>query len=98
MRSYLAEVAALIKAELPRDATPPKDSDYLFLLYAVLMRSKGVEVTSADVHDAWAAWMLQTDPEHRSIVPYEKLDRETQQQDEPYVQAIHRAARLAGER
>lgn len=95
MKSYLEEVAALIRSELPKEAAPPLNSDSLFLLYAVLLRAKGERVTSADVHDAWSAWALQVDPEHSSIVPYGDLDRETQRQDEPYVLAIHRAARRA---
>ncbi len=63
------------------------------MLYAVLMRAKGDNVTPSDVHDAWAAWVSCTAGQHKSLVPFESLDLETQQEDYPYVEAIHRAAR-----
>src|ERR1700761_5582929 len=67
--SYLTEAAQLIWENLPTDAQPPTDADDLFLLYAVLLRSKGEQVTAADVHDAWAAWMELRNPGHAAIVP-----------------------------
>jgi hypothetical protein len=92
-QSYLAEDAALIRSELPEGVQPPENSDALFMLYAVLMRVKGEKVTPSDVHDAWAAWISGTEGQHKSLVPFESLDPETQQEDYPYVEAIHRAAR-----
>ena len=93
MTSYLADDAAKIRAELPSDARPPDNSEGLFLLYAVLMRAKGEAVTAADVHDAWAAWVATTQGTHKSLVPFESLDPEVQDEDLPYVEAIRRAAR-----
>jgi hypothetical protein len=75
------------------EAKPPQKSEGLFILYAVLMRAKGESVTAADVHDAWAAWIMSTQAEHKSLVPFESLDPDVQQEDLPYVEAIHRAAR-----
>lgn len=91
--SYLSEDADLIRSELPEDVKPPENSDELFILYAVLMRVKGENVTPSDVHDAWAAWISSTESEHKSLVPFESLDPKTQQEDYPYVEAIRRAAR-----
>src|SRR5262249_13093175 len=91
--SYLSKDADLIRSELPEGVQPPEKSDGLFMLYAVLMRAKGVDVTLSDVHDAWAAWISSTAGQHKSLVPFESLGPETQQQDLPYVEAIHRAAR-----
>jgi hypothetical protein len=91
--SYLSEDAKLIRSELPEDVRPPADSDGLFTLYAVLMRAKGENVTPSDVHDAWAAWISCTEGQHKSLVPFESLSPETQQEDYPYVDAIRRAAR-----
>jgi hypothetical protein len=91
--SYLSDDADLIRSELPQGVQPPADSGELFILYAVLMRAKGENVTAADVHDAWAAWVLSTQGEHDSVIPFESLDPETQREDYPYVQAIRRAAR-----
>ena len=93
MSSYLEEAAGRIRAELPGDAKPPPNSDGLFVLYAVLMRAKGEGVTLADVHDAWSAWVLATQREHKSLVPFEDLDPATQEEDRPYAEAIRRAAR-----
>jgi hypothetical protein len=92
-RSYLDEDAKLIRSLLSDDATPPPDSDALFRLYAVLMRAKGEQVTAADVHDAWAAWMLTSRDDHAAILPFDDLDERTRAEDEPYVDAIRRAAR-----
>lgn len=93
MRSYLSDDADLIRSELPQGAQPPANSDELFILYAVLMRAKGEDVTAADVHNAWAAWISSIQGEHNSLIPFESLDPETQREDYPYVQAIRKAAR-----
>ena len=92
--SYLRADAALIRELLPPQARPPAEADGLFLLYAVLMRAKGEQVTAADVHDAWAAWMDNRDPGHTALVPFDELSLATQREDEPYVQAIQAAARV----
>jgi hypothetical protein len=91
---YLAEDADVIRRFLPPEAYPPEDAEALLLGYAVLMRVKGLECTAADVHDAWAAWMLGRDPQHQSLVPFESLPPDVQKRDLPYVYAIHAAARL----
>lgn len=72
---------------------PPENSDYLFVLYAVLMRAKGHEVRLSDVHDAWTAWKLLTSSGHESLLPFEQLDPEVQAEDQPYVDAIISAAK-----
>ena len=91
--SYLGADAALIRELLPPEARPPSDADDLFLLYAVLMRAKGEQVTAADVHDAWAAWTEPRNPAHAALVPFDELTPAVQREDEPYVQAIQAAAR-----
>jgi hypothetical protein len=87
---YLADDARLIRSQV--HAPTPGDTDALFLIYAVLMRAKGADVTAADVHDAWVAWMQQRDPDHPALVPFDALDPATQREDEPYAQAIRAAA------
>jgi hypothetical protein len=57
------------------------------------MRAKGQRVTPADVHDAWSAWMLTTHGEHKSLVPYDELDKDMQAEDAPYAEAIRKAAK-----
>ena len=93
MSTYLDEDAGAIRSALDPDAEPPPNSEYLFVLYAVLMRTKGQDVTHSDVHDAWAAWMQLTSPEHQAIKPFEQLEGAVQREDEPYVKAIRRAAK-----
>jgi len=93
-KSYLDQDAELIRSQLPAGATPPADAEPLFRLYAVLLRAKGGQVTSADVHDAWSAWMLTMGDDHPAIRPFDSLDERTQREDEPYVEAIRRAVRV----
>ena len=97
MLNYLAEDAARIRASLPKGTSVPDDAEALFLLYAVLMRAKGVAVQAEDVHDAWSAWMTSRDPEHESVVPFEDLDTATRAEDYPFLQAIRRAAAIRTE-
>jgi hypothetical protein len=91
--TYLDEDADLIRRHLPANADPPSDADALFLIYALLLRSKGATVSPADVHDAWSVWMLTTHGDHKSVVPFAELDSDVQAEDAPYVVAIRSAAR-----
>jgi hypothetical protein len=90
--SYLSDDAQLIRRMLPPEARPPEDAGDLFLIYAVLLRAKGDQVTAADVHDAWAAWTEARNPDHAALLPFDALSPGTQRQDLPYVHAIHAAA------
>lgn len=92
MLNYIDRDAKLIRECLPNGTDVPADSDQLFRLYALLMRSKGTETLATDVHDAWSAWMIDVDPEHESIRPFDELDAETKSEDSPFLVAIRRAA------
>jgi hypothetical protein len=92
MTTYLERDAELIRQRLPEGTAVPEDSDDLFLMYAVLLRAKGVGVQASDVHDAWSAWMLRVDPGHESIRPFGELDAETRGEDGPFLVAIRAAA------
>jgi hypothetical protein len=92
----VAEVADLIRNEVPQDALPDGPVDELLRSYAVLALALGTAVTSADVHDAWVAWMLARDPDHPSLVPYCELDEETAREDRPFVFAIRSVAEKYG--
>lgn len=89
--NYLVDLAEKIRAAVP-DSLVPEDADDLFLMYAVLAKSKGVETSAEDVHNAWTAWMLLHGKEHRSMVPYSVLPREVQAEDEPFAAAIREIA------
>lgn len=90
--SYVAELAAAIRAELPGDLLPEVDAEPLFLLYALLALVKGADVSGEDVHDAWAAWMTWRGEAHESLVPFARLPASTKAEDDPYVAAIRRVA------
>jgi hypothetical protein len=91
--SFIADLADEVRAEVPADLLPNRDSELLFLLYAVLLLAKGDEVTREDVHNAWSAWMAYLGESHESLVPFEALPEGTRAEDEPFVDAIRRVAR-----
>ena len=92
--NYISEIAERIRCEVPPDALPKGDTDLLFLMYAVLALTVGEDVRTEDVHDAWSAWMTYQDPTHKSIKPFAQLGRETQAQDQPFVEAIRKIAAM----
>jgi hypothetical protein len=94
--NYIEELADAIRREVPRDALPDGDTAMLFRLYAALALAKGEQIRLDDVHDAWAAWMSGSDPEHPSLRPYPELSPHTQRSDQPYVDAIRAVARERG--
>lgn len=91
--SYLDDIAQTIRGHVLANALPDGDLDALFRLYAVLALAKGDAVTAEDVHNAWAAWMQESDADHDALRPFGELDHATQAEDDPYVEAIRIAAR-----
>jgi hypothetical protein len=90
--NYIDDIAQRIKREVPSDFLPEGDTDLLFRMYAVLVLSLGEETDVANVHDAWSAWMSQSDPGHESIEPFDKLSEDVRAQDEPFAEAIRKVA------
>jgi hypothetical protein len=90
--TYLDELAREIRARLA-EGVAPSDSESLFLIYAVLARAKGEQVTPEDVHDAWVAWMAIRGEEHESMVPFDELPSDVRSEDLPFVDAIKAIAR-----
>lgn len=93
---YLDDLAAQIRAHIPEDRMPEGDADDLLRAYAVLLRAKGAQVTLSDIHDAWSVWIANRDPEHASLVSYENLPEEVQEQDRVFATAVRRAAEELG--
>lgn len=91
--NYLNDIATKIKAGVPANDLPHEETEGLFRIYAVLLLAKGEYVTREDVHNAWVAWMTPRDPRHPSLVPSDQLKTDIAADDEPYVRAIHAAAR-----
>lgn len=93
---YLNDIAAKIRKHVPEDQIPDGDADDLFRLYAILLRAKGADVTQSDIHDAWSAWMVRRKGEHESLVTYENLAAEVQEEDRVFTVAVQRAAEELG--
>lgn len=91
--NYLDSAANEIRAAVQASAIPDDKTDDLFRLYAVLLLSKGEEVTREDVHNVWVAWMLAKGERHESLVPFADLDPAIQAEDGPFVAAIRKVAR-----
>jgi hypothetical protein len=90
---YIDEIAQQISAQLDPDQLPQEgDVDRLLRAYAVLARTKGAAVSQEDVHDAWAAWMVEVDPAHPALTPYQELDQETRSEDALFLRAIRTVA------
>jgi hypothetical protein len=91
--NYLDKIAAEIQRIADPDAVPPDEDLPLYRLYAVLLLIKGQKVTTGDVHNAWAAWASDHDPNNRNLLPFKELSLRIQRKDQAYVDAIHEAAR-----
>ncbi len=93
--TYIDQMAEAIREHTPPDLVPDDADDprSLFRLYALLALAVGEAVTTREVHDAWAVWMLGRGQAHESIVPFEALDAAVQTEDEPFVTAIRAALR-----
>lgn len=87
MSNYIDDITDLI---LDRIGTCPRE---LTRLYALLCLTKGERVTNRDVHDAWSAWRVEIEPDHRSLVPFDQLTPDVQELDTPYRIAIREVAK-----
>lgn len=90
--NYLDKIAAEIQKAAVPGSTPPDEDLPLYRLYAILLLAKGRGVTPEDVHNAWAAWASDHEPENRHLVPFEDLPPSIQRKDEAYVEAIRAVA------
>ncbi len=95
--NYLDLLASEIQRTADPEAVPPDEDTALYRQYAVLLLAKGQMVTAEDVHNAWAAWASEFDPESRHLLPYKELSLTAQRKDEPYAEAIRRVARQRGD-
>jgi predicted RNA-binding protein associated with RNAse of E/G family len=57
-------------------------------LYGLLVAVKGNRVTLKDVHDAWAIWKNRIRPDHKSLIPFDKLTTDVQELDRKYANII----------
>ena len=91
--NYLQKISTAIQQEVPSEALPKDNVDDLFQIYALLLLAKGENVSSEDVHNAWAVWKLIKGEGHEALIPFEELSEGTQKEDQVFVQAIRRVAK-----
>lgn len=90
--NYIKDLAEKIRNEIPESILPKVDNiDDLMNIYAVLALAKQDRITNEDIHNAWAAWMSNSNPDHKSITPYNELAVDVQAQDTPFKEAVLRA-------
>lgn len=94
--NYLDLMAAEIQRTADPDSSPPDEDLSLYRQYALLLLSKGEAVTAEDVHNGWATWASDHDPDNRNLIPFKELSRSDQRKDDPYVTAIRKVARNRG--
>ena len=93
--TYIDKLAEEIGARCNMSMGLPEERR-LLRLYAVIGMAKGVDTTCQDVHDAWAAWRLETRPDHPAVVLFSSLTPEARALDEPYRDAIRGAVLVTG--
>jgi hypothetical protein len=90
--SYIDDIAREIASEIDPDLLPEGDIHKLMRLYALLALVAGERVTRRDVHNAWAVWMSETQPDHESLEEFEDLTPDVRDEDEPFVKAVRTVA------
>ena len=65
-------------------------------LYTLLVFTKGIDCELIDVHDAWAIWRNNSNPSHKSLIPFSELTPEVQELDREYAEAIQQTAQEIG--
>lgn len=74
------------------DPEPGEDMS-LYRIYALLVLTVGRGVDCENVHDAWSVWTAGTNPNHKSLIPFDELSPEVRALDEKYRDAIRAVAR-----
>ena len=86
--NYIQKIQNALDEELKMGET------YVGLLetYGLLVLTVGVNCTQENIHDAWSIWQNKTQPEHRSLIPFNELTKEVQELDEEYRLAVVKVA------
>lgn len=94
MSNYVQRVREELKTRIDDYDQWGENADNLLDLYALLAITKGRQTTMEDIHDAWSLWTNESNPEHRSLVPFAHLGAEIAEYDRPYMVAVHEVAAL----
>lgn len=89
-RSYLDEISTEIRRTAEPEAVENEEDLLLYRVYAVLLLAKGEKVSAEDVHNAWAVWACEHEPNSKSLIPFQELSPSAQSKDSVYVEAIHK--------
>ena len=95
MKTYIDEIIERVQQE-----TGLKSKETI-KMYALLVLTKGTQITLSDIHDGWSMAMnfKESNPpycyghEHKSIVPFKELSIETQEKDRKYLDALLKIAK-----
>lgn len=87
--NYIEKIKDLLEEELKMRGT---EYEGLLDTYGLLVLVVGENCTNENIHDAWSIWQTKTQPEHRSLKPFNELTKEVQDLDEPYRQAVIKVA------
>ncbi len=92
--NYIQKVQYELDVELKMEGT---EYEGLLETYALLVFTVGVNCTNEHIHDAWAIWQNKTEPDHRSLKPFNELTKEVQDLDEIYRQAVIKVSKFRKE-
>ncbi len=92
--NYIEKIKNLLEKELKMKGTPYEG---LLDYYGVLALVVGKNCTNEHIHDAWSFWQSKTQPNHRSLKPFNELTKEVQDLDEPYRQAVIKVSKIIKE-
>jgi hypothetical protein len=81
--NYIEAAKIILRAKLS-----DIDDEKLIDLYLLLVFTVGKNCTQKDVHDAWSIWKNMINPDHKSLIEFDLLDKDVQFLDEPYRIAI----------
>lgn len=89
--NYIQKVQEELEKRLKMKGTPYEG---LLETYGLLVLTVGENCTQEHIHDAWSIWQNKTQPDHRSLKPFNELTKEVQELDEPYRLAVVEVANL----
>ena len=88
--NYIQKIQDSLDEELKMRGTPYEG---LLETYGLLVLVVGENCTNEHIHDAWSTWQNLTQPDHRSLKPFDELTKEVQDLDEPYRRAVVNVAK-----